>query len=122
MEKLILKIPRSKSTIDLKPHNEKTIKLKNLKWVKFNDGLYMSEMSSLINVFFPYTNFNHIFKKVFFIRKDREKSYYISTSDKEEEFFNDINPIFSLKVAKEICQNIAYDLYDMEYGSKFYIE
>lgn len=118
MQKLILKVPRGKSPLDLVPK----IKLKKLKWVKFNESLYMAEMSSLLNVYFPYTDFWHPFKEIFFLRKDKEKLYYISTSKKEENCFNDINPIFSLKEAKNICQNIAEDLYDLEYNSSFYIE
>jgi hypothetical protein len=119
MQKLIIK--NAESELVLLPNYGSIIFLKNLKWVKFNKELYMAGMSSILNVYFPYTGFNHLFKEIFFIRKDREKLYYISTSWKEEECFLDINPIFTLKEAKTICQNIARDYYDLNYGSTFYI-
>lgn len=121
MQKLVLKTPFNKSTVDTLPKYGKTIKLKNLKWVKLNDGIYMAEVSSMINVYFPNTDFEHIFKETFFIRKDREKLYYISTHRKSEEVFKDINPIFTLKEAKIICQNLAEDFYNLHYGNQFYI-
>jgi hypothetical protein len=121
MQKLIIKIKNTDSTLELNPTYGSKILLKNLKWVKFNSELYVSEIASIINVSFPFTNFNHIFKGNIFIRKDREKLYYISTSWKEEQYYSDINPIFTLKEAKTICQNIAEDKYDLEYGSTFFI-
>ena len=101
------------------PKRGSKIKLLNLKWEKSQD-LYISKLSSLLNVDnLPHNIF--FFNIELYIMKSKDKLYYISTSNKDSSYFQDINPIFTLKEAKNIAQNVAMDMYDLEYGYSFKI-
>lgn len=105
----------------LYPSKGKIIKLKKLKWEKFNQFLYIAKLSSIINVNIPHYEEKHFFKQEAYISRGLDNLYSLSTSIHSENKFVDINPLFSLSEAKTIMQNFCEDWYDIEYGISFKI-